>query len=53
MIQIKEAESNELQAEWAERQSKVYSEIYDKPELFEEFKTNGRAYYDDMKKLKR
>ena len=34
-------------------QSKVYSEIYDKPELFEEFKTNGRAYYDDMKKLKR
>lgn len=34
-------------------QSKVYSEIYDKPELFEEFKTNGRVYYDDMKKLKR
>ena len=34
-------------------QSKVYSEIYDKPELFEEFKTNGRAYYDDMEKLKR
>lgn len=34
-------------------QSKVYSEIYDKPELFEEFKTNGKAYYDDMKKLKR
>ena len=34
-------------------QSKVYSEIYDKPELFEEFKTNGKDYYYDMKKLKR
>jgi len=34
-------------------QSKVYSEIYHKPELFEEFKSNGKAYYDDMKKLKR
>lgn len=34
-------------------QSKVYSEIYDRPELFEEFKTNGKDYYYDMKKLKR
>ena len=34
-------------------QSKVYSEIYDRPELFEEFKSNGKVYYDDMKKLKR
>ena len=34
-------------------QSKVYSEIYDKPELFEEFKTNGKEYYNDMKKFKR
>ncbi len=34
-------------------QSKVYSEIYDRPELFEEFKSNGKDYYDDMKKLKR
>ena len=34
-------------------QSKVYSEMYDKPELFEEFKTNGKDYYYDMKKLKR
>jgi len=34
-------------------QSKVYSEIYNRPELFEEFKTNGKEYYTDMKKLKR
>ena len=34
-------------------QSKVYSEIYDRPELFDEFKTNGKDYYYDMKKLKR
>ncbi|MBQ8615056.1 MAG: HD domain-containing protein [Clostridia bacterium] len=34
-------------------QSKVYSEIYDKPELFEEFKANGKDYYSEMKKLKR
>ena len=34
-------------------QSKVYSEIYDRPELFEEFKSNGKEYYTDMKKLKR
>ena len=34
-------------------QSKVYSEIYDRPELFNEFKTNGKDYYYDMKKLKR
>ena len=34
-------------------QSKVYSEIYDRPELFEEFKSNGKECYDQMKKLKR
>ena len=34
-------------------QSKVYSEIYDRPELFEEFKNNGKEYYADMKKMKR
>lgn len=34
-------------------QSKIYSEKYDRPELFEEFKSNGKDYYDDMKKLKR
>ena len=34
-------------------QSKVYSEAYDRPELFEEFKANGLEYYSDMKKLKR
>lgn len=34
-------------------QSKVYSELYDRPELFEEFKSNGKDYYYDMKKLKR
>ena len=34
-------------------QSKVYSEKYDRPELFEEFKTNGKDYYYDMKKFKR
>lgn len=34
-------------------QSKVYSELYDRPELFEEFKSNGKEYYQDMKKLKR
>ena len=34
-------------------QSKVYSEIYNKPELFEEFKSNGIEYYEHMKKLKR
>ena len=34
-------------------QSKVYSEKYDMPELFEEFRTNGKAYYEDMKKMKR
>lgn len=34
-------------------QSKVYSEIYDRPDLFEEFKSNGKESYYDMKKLKR
>ena len=34
-------------------QSKVYSEMYNKPELFEEFKSNGKEYYEHMKKLKR
>lgn len=34
-------------------QSKIYSEKYDKPELFEEFKSNSKDYYTDMKKLKR
>ena len=34
-------------------QSKIYSEKYNKPELFEEFKFNGKEYYTDMKKLKR
>ncbi len=34
-------------------QSKVYSEIYDRPELFDEFKTNSKEYYADMKKMKR
>lgn len=34
-------------------QSKVYSEKYDRPELFEEFKSNGKDYYYDMKKFKR
>ena len=34
-------------------QSKVYSEIYDRPELFQEFKSNGKECYEDMKKLKR
>ena len=34
-------------------QSKVYSEIYDRPELFEEFKNNGKDYYYKMKKFKR
>ncbi len=34
-------------------QSKVYSEIYNRPELFEEFKENGKDYYYDMKKYKR
>ncbi|MBO5954789.1 MAG: HD domain-containing protein [Clostridia bacterium] len=34
-------------------QSKVYSEIYDRPEVFEEFKTNGKDYYSEMKKYKR
>ena len=34
-------------------QSKVYAEIYNKPELFEEFKTNGKEYYSDINKLKR
>lgn len=34
-------------------QSKIYSEKYDKPELFEEFKSNSKEYYSDMKKLKR
>ena len=34
-------------------QSKVYSDLYDKPELFEEFKTNNNAYYQDIKKFKR
>ena len=34
-------------------QSKVYSEMYDRPELFEEFKSNGKDCYYDIKKLKR
>ncbi len=34
-------------------QSEIYSKEYNRPELFEEFKTNGREYYDAMKKLKR
>lgn len=34
-------------------QSKIYSEMYDRPELFEEFKSNGKEFYEDMKKLKR
>lgn len=34
-------------------QSKVYSEQYNRPELFEEFKSNGKDYYYDLKKLKR
>ena len=34
-------------------QSKIYSEMYNKPELYEEFKANGKEYYDHMKKLKR
>ena len=34
-------------------QSKVYSEAYNRPELFEEFKSNGKNYYEDMKKYKR
>jgi len=34
-------------------QSKVYSDMYDRPEVFEEFKTNSKEYYSDMKKLKR
>lgn len=34
-------------------QSKVYAEIYDRPELFDEFKTNSEEYYADMKKMKR
>ena len=34
-------------------QSKVYSELYDRPELFEEFKENGKESYYDIKKLKR
>ena len=33
--------------------SKVYSEIYNRPELFEEFKNNGKDYYSEMKKYKR
>lgn len=34
-------------------QSKVYSDLYDKPELFEEFRTNNNAYYQEIKKFKR
>ena len=34
-------------------QSKIYSEMYNKPELFEEFKENGKEYYEHMKKFKR
>lgn len=34
-------------------QSKVYSEMYNRPELFEEFKNNGKDYYSEMKKYKR
>lgn len=34
-------------------QSKVYSDLYNKPELYEEFKTNNNAYYQDIKKFKR
>lgn len=34
-------------------QSKIYSEKYNKPELFEEFKSSSKDYYADMKKLKR
>ena len=34
-------------------QSKVYSDIYNRPDIFEEFKSNGKEYYNDMKKMKR
>jgi 5'-deoxynucleotidase YfbR-like HD superfamily hydrolase len=34
-------------------QSQVYSEIYNRPELFEEFKTNSQEIYDTMIKMKR
>ena len=34
-------------------QSKIYSEKYNKPELYEEFKSNSQQYYSDMKKFKR
>lgn len=34
-------------------QSKIYSEKYDKPDLFEEFKANNKDEYYDIKKLKR
>lgn len=34
-------------------QSKIYAEKYNRPELFEEFKSNSLNYYNDIKQLKR